>query len=220
MYKKQIVIGVFIWISILFIYIQLFYYSSPAALQAYQNLMQLKETNKQKNSPNKEKRSIRQQREQISKQLLFMQDHQRVQLRLLSDHSELIFNQEGKEQEVKEYFKNLACLMQEKLVYVSDQGEELEQKERHRMDSQPKQYIRHLQAEKGVYFYQTGKLKANQVQFTHYLLPGHSWPALSDNCPSLLKGEVKEMEWILYKNNNPSFKAHDFYMILQEKAGW
>lgn len=199
MFKRQFFIGVFIWALILFIYIQAFYYPSSSALQAYQDLMQLKPLPK-------EKRSIQQQRDHIAKQLLFTQDQQRVQLRLLSDHSDLIFNQEGKEQALTEYFQNLTCLMQEKLIHVSDQ---------------PKQYVRHLQADKGIYSYQTGELKANQAQFIRYLLPGHAWPVLLENGSSLLRGEVKEMEWVLYKNKNPDFKAHDFYITLQEgNNGW
>ncbi len=201
MFKRQIFIGISLWVFLLFVYIQLFYYPSPAALQAYQDLMQRKERSKQKEETPQEKRCLQQAREQISKQLVFMQDEQRVQLRLLGDHSDLIFNQEGKEQELIEYFRPLTCLMQEKLIHVSDE---------------PKQYMRRLKAEGGIYSYQTGELKANQVQFTRYLLPGHSWPSLSENSPSLLEGEAKEMEWVLYKNKNPCFKAHDFYMTLQE----
>lgn len=135
-------------------------------------------------------RSVQQKREQVSKQVLYTQNHQRLQTRLRSAASELVFHQNGSVRDFQEHFDQLNCEMQEKIYERAGQKEQL---------------VRSLRAEKGVYSYQTGKLEAGEVALSRLIVMGDQWPIVTEQTPLLFKGTAAKIQFSLFKEL--SFKA-------------
>lgn len=211
MFKKHLINLAVMWLIVVFFYFLVFRTTSLDDQMAYQSLMQFN-TQVEKEQMKEEARATQQTRYQVSKQIFYKEDLHRLQSRLSSESSELIFNSKGERAELVEYFKELSCVMQEKFI-----DESTSQKDAVASDLQPKQYIRCFNAHQGVYFYKTGQLEAEDVEVAHYLVPGILWPASLNGVHPLLQGQAQKLQLSLFKE--PSFRAQGFQAAFHDLEG-
>lgn len=146
-------------------------------------------------------RSTQQARHRVSKQILYKRGEDRLQTRLNSAESRLVYSK--KDGEIVEHFKDLACMMQEELI-GSINNEKVE----------VQQTIRQLNAREAVYSYKNGILEANDVDVAHYLLPGHLCPdSLADSHP-MIQGKAAELKLSLFQE--PSMQAEGFQAVFYD----
>jgi cbb3-type cytochrome oxidase subunit 3 len=196
MFKKQWISLLFFWLILLCGLFWYFYNPSSEAKMAYQNLM--KESDQIKTEcKQKAQRPTQQTRYNVSKQILYQKDLQRLQSRLVSASSELIYSK-GKG-ELVEHFKELTCVMQEK---DAPEGE----------GDQAGQSIRRFHAKKAVYSYKSGQLDAEEVELAHYLMPGNIWPDVFESRP-FLQGRARTLQLSLLEE--PTVKAQGFQAVFQ-----
>lgn len=132
---------------------------------------------------------IQQKRWNVSKQILYNQNQQRLQTRLKSKESELQLCRSKGKMSVEEHFQSLTCEMQEKI---------------YKRGSQKEQLIRSLAADNGVYSYATGQLQAMDVLISRSLTTGNSWRPENDK-QLLFQGQAKKVQFSVL--GEPSFKA-------------
>lgn len=141
-----------------------------------------------------------QQRFNIHKHLFVNEGEERLQYRLHSTNSELIFNQQDGKSEVVERFQALTCLMQEQLI---------------EMQGVAYQYVRYLEAEEAVYHYKTQELIADSVQLRRYLVPGHQLVTSVQTLKPLMTGTAKQVRLSL-SHVDRTFKAQGFQATFQD----
>lgn len=132
---------------------------------------------------------VQQKRWNVSKQILYNQNQQRLQTRLKSKESELQLRRSQGKMQVEEHFHSLICEMQEKIYVRGNQKEQL---------------IRNLEAENGVYSYATGQLQAADVLISRLLTTGASWQTETEK-QLLFQGRAKKVQFSFL--GEPSFKA-------------
>jgi hypothetical protein len=200
MFKKHLLSLTLVWLILVFVCFWKLNILSPEAQMAYQRLMNLSDDAKEEKLQGGAYSFTHQTRDQVSKQILYKKDLHRLQSRLFSDHSELIFDPKGESSELIEHFKELACAMQEKIEGSTT--------------SQPKQYIRYLKAQEAIYSYKTGQLEAEDVEIAHYLIPGLLWPLSFNSFPPLLKGRAQKFQLTIFKEM--TIKAQGFQAIFYD----
>ena len=194
MFKKQLFCMTFIWV-LLALGTGLFFHTSPSRAQStYQRLMKYSDSSK-KNSNKTFK--AEQRRTKVSKQILFLQNNQRLQWRLQSVSSELSFDQQEKGLELIERFKNVNCIMQEKFSQENKT-----------------QFVRTLKAEEAVYHYKKEELVADQALVARYEIPGSLW--LNNTASSIPMMEGKAEKIALSFKSNHLFKAQKFEASFSE----
>lgn len=205
MFKKHIISIAFLWLILACAFFWVFRPFSPEAQLAYQRLVNLNDQAKKEQMADSLP-PTQQTREQVSKQIFYKKDMQRLQSRLVSEHSDLIWESKGEGAQLVEHFKGLACAMQEKLMDAAKS----EDKENAvpEADLQPKQYMRCLKAQEAVYFYKTGQLQAEKVEVAHYLIPGLLWPFSFDTLDPLFQGRAQKLQLSMFKERN--LKAQGF----------
>lgn len=153
---------------------------SERARNGYAKLMRLQTGKKEKTNENAE-----QKRTNVSKQLLYNQNQQRLQTRLKSDQSFLTFQQTSKGVDLIEEFDGLQGEIQEKKGMGPEHNERC---------------FQFLKSEKGTYSYHTGILEATDVALTRCLIKEEPWPELANQLPSpLFKGQAKTVHLSLIK---------------------
>lgn len=195
MFKKHLVSALCIWFILILGCIKLLYAPSFDAKMAYRCLMHDGDEAKKEL---KEGNSTQQTRQQVSKQILYQKGLHRLQSRLISNDSEIIYSK--KEGELIERFRALTCTMQEELKQASTESAE--------------QIIRQFKAEEAIYSYKSGQLEAEEVEVAHYLLPGEAWPDSMDNCQPILQGQARTIHLSLFKD--PNLKAQGFQAIFHD----
>ncbi len=213
MFKKQLISFLSLWLALVLMTYWLLHLPSSQAREAYQRLMDFSDQTIQ---ADEEKMQMTQQtRHQIGKQIFYKQDQHRLQSRLISEHSTLVFNQKGHGAELIEHFKNITCTTQEKLFYHAIENKQKDASPILNSENlQPQQLLRHLKAEEAMYSYQTGQLEAEQVEFMRYLLPGHSWPLSFQSIHPLFEGQAQKVKLKLFQDQ--SFKAQGFQASFYE----
>lgn len=201
MFRRQLIGFFLIWLFFVFFSFAIARKGMPHAILAYENLMDMCDRG-EKNGEKEEMEPIHQKRYGVTKQFLYTKDHQRLQSRISSLESELIFDPKGAEKDVIENFTQLACTLQEK------------------SNQEHAQHIRCLNAEKAVYMYKSGQLEANEVAVAEYLIAGEQWPNKLESFTPFIQGNAQKVHLSLLKE--PSFKAHEFEATLYdwESAGW
>lgn len=189
MFNKCVVVGVLLWLILVSGYFAFLYTSTAKSTTAYRQLMDDFSPAKGA-SKEEEDRPIQQARTLVSKQIFYQKGPDRLQSRLISDSSELIYSK--KKGELVEHFKDVDCMMQEK----GEPGSNL---------------VRRFRAQDAIYSYQTGVLEAKEVEVAHYLMPGKSWPASWDSLSPLFEGKAKTVHLSLIKE--PDVKAQGFQAI-------
>jgi hypothetical protein len=201
MFKKYWIGLTWLWLFLVLGCFGFFYIFSDATKE-YQRLMGESERIKKKHLQ-EEARTTQQTRYQVSKQILYKKDLHRLQSRLVSESSDLIYSKE--KGELVERFKGLICAMQEKMIDASNhEGDE-------HSSTQPQQMIRQLKAKEAVYYYQSGQLEAEEVEIAHYLLPGYLWLNSFDSFLPLLQGRAHTMQLSLFEG--PYLKVQGFQAI-------
>jgi len=206
MFKKQVISTFLIWLLVVLGCFKLLYTSSSDVDIAYQRLMgysaQIKQEQEQDNI-----RSTRQTREQVSKQIFYKKGDERLQTVLRSVESFLDYSkQDG---EFVEHFKGLTCIMQEKLVDLSDPPIEVVAP-----IEVAEQMIRQLQAQEAIYSYTSGKLNAKEVEIAHYLFPGHECPHSLKGFHPILQGKALTLQLSLFQE--PNMQAQGFQAIFHD----
>lgn len=191
---------IFAWLASALICVWVFYTPSEEAQKQYRFLMGQFGEAKGKNQV--EARPIQQIRDQVSKQIFYHKDGHRLQCRLTSEHSDLIFQSKENGGELVECFKGIHCLMQEKLIEEPN--------------NLLKQSLRFLKAKEAFYFYKSGQLEADGVNIAHYLAPGLTWPSSLDSLTPSFQGEAENIQFSLF-NKESALKAHKLQAIFH---GW
>lgn len=205
MFKRYLVISLFLWLILVCGCFGLLYSSSSRSKVVYQQLMKESDQVK-KERLEEEVRPVQQTRYHVSKQILYKRGPHRMQSRLASDSSHLIYSK--KEGELIEQFKILNCTLQEKIFPIST-GEVSNPREEN-----TQQVIRCFQAKEALYSYKTGQLEAKEAEVAHYLLPGNRWPYSFDQASPLLQGKAQIIHLSLFKE--PALKAQGFQAIFHQ----
>lgn len=214
MFKKHLISFVSLLVLFIFMYFWLFYSFSSDAQIAYQRLISFNDQFKLEQMK-EDGRFTQQTREQVSKQIIYKKDLNRLQSRLASEHSELIFSSKGNHSELVEHFNGLICVMQEKLMdapkHLNPEGSSSQNL------LQPNQYIRCLKAHEALYSYKTGQLEAEAVEIEHYLVPGLLYPPTLDAYHPLFRGRAQRLQLSLFKE--PTLKAQGFQAAFHDREG-
>lgn len=187
---------ILLWLILVLVCFWFLYISSDAAKE-YQHLMEDSDRAKKKRLQ-EESHAAQQTRYQVSKQILYKKDLHRLQSRLISEFSELIYlKEEGK---LVERFKGLTCAMQEKLMDASN----LEEEGRFAVSSaeQTRQMMRQLKAKEAIYSYKSGLLEAEEVEIADYLLSGHVWPNAFHSFSPFLQGQAQTIQLSLFEETH------------------
>ncbi len=206
MFKKHVIGLTIVWLALVGTSFWLLRTCSPDAQLAYQQLVYVGDQN-QTGKINEKISPAQQTREKVSKQILYKKDSERLQSRLVSEHSDLILESKEKEMQVVERFQDLTCAIQEKLVHHAPENSQ-ETQLFVEDNGQIKQYVRYLKAHEAVYCYKTGQLEAENVEVIHYLIPGAFWPASLENFHPILQGNAKKLQLTMFKERH--LKAQDF----------
>lgn len=213
MFRKRIFFLIILWLALVLVGIRLFRTPSRHAIKDYQRLMALSNREK-KEGDEGNFYSTKQKRANVSKQILYTQDNQRLQSRFSSKHSELRIDRREKGFELTEHFNDIECVMQEKLLGSSI--EESHQEPRISEDPrETQQFIKHLIGKNATYFYKKGELQAEDVSLSRYCLTNHNWSDSFDSQDPLLCGHAK-LIWISLFGT-PLFKAYGFQATLNSE---
>lgn len=201
MFRKQLISMIALWFILVFACLWILRMTSSEAEKEYQNLMSLSDQAEEEEAK-EEGRSTHQSRYQVGKQILYKKGSERMESRLASIQSELMFDPHGGKGDLIEKFKGFECTMQEKKICGL----------KNQADSQ--QYIRFFKARQAVFSYKSGLLEAEKVEISHYLVPGHQWPEEFLSLPPHMKGDARKVQLSVFKE--PSLKAEDFQASLFE----
>lgn len=201
MFRRQLACFVLLWLFFVLASFAIVHKAMPNAILAYENLMVMCDKG-ERSAAKEEMQPLHQKRFGVSKQFLYTKDHQRLQSRISSMESELIFDPQGAERDVVEHFTQLTCALQEK------------------SNHEHAQHIRCLNAGEAVYLYKSGQLEANDVAVAEYLIAGEQWPNRLESFSPFIQGNAQNVHLSLFKE--PSFKAHGFEATLfdWEAGGW
>jgi hypothetical protein len=202
MFKKHLISLVLVWLLLVLGCIGVLYTSSSDAKIAYQSLMSYSDQVK-KERLKENARPTQQARQQVSKQILYKKGEDRLQTRLTSAESDLVYSK--KEGELVEQFRGLTCIIQDELIDVPKSEEKGVSAEI------AQQMIRQFRAKEAVYSYKSGKLEAKEVEVAHYLLPGSLCPASLEGHQPLVQGKAHGLQLSLFKE--PTVQAQGFQAI-------
>jgi hypothetical protein len=210
MFKRYLIGFVLCWLLAVFILLWGFLNFFPDAQVAYQRLMNFSDE-VAKEQLKEEARLTQQTREQVSKQILYKKDLHRLQSRLVSQSSELIFAKKEQGGELVEHFKEVYCVMQEKFIDSENESDPMSLSQN---GLQLNQYVRSLKAQDAIYAYKTGQLVAEEVEVAHYVIPGLLWPFSLEAFHPLIQGQAQKLQISMFKE--PHLKAVDFKAIFHE----
>lgn len=184
MFRRQLVSLILIWVLCACGFYFVLHKGVPDAEISYQLLMDLSDQVKVEESK-QHKQPVQQTRYEVSKQMLYTKDNKRLQSRLSSEKSELVFNQQAGRGGLIEHFTGMTCAFQEMPRPEGD---------RH--------HFRQLKARKAIYFYKGGLLEAEDVAVADYLIPGEQWPESFDQFPPFLQGKAKRVDLSLFNETD------------------
>lgn len=174
-----------------------------------------------------------QQRNDVVKDIWYIEENTstRLHFRIVSDSSELIFQNHDDGSEVIEHMNNIRCYMQEKLYYILPDGKEIVSSKMGKWylidknpndpsswinprsrDLQPMQQLRYIEAKQATYYYTNGTFVADKVQLSRYVLPGHQIVESLTHVKPLMRGVAQMVEFCL-KGQDLNFKARDFKAV-------
>ena len=206
---------------------------SPADRKNYETLLLQSSSS---NTSHKQLIKAKQEKEQIQKDLFFKKEGHSLQVRILADKAELVFDQNEKKGEVLEKFYQMKCIMQEEIYYRLKDGRELLPKQLKGYlvknsdpkqesswiaqlpdEARPMQVLRVFEADEALYFHKENILKARDVNIYRHVVEGHQLHPLTENAEPLLKGVAERVECEL-KGSEPHFEAFQLKMSLYKGA--
>lgn len=202
MFKKPLAVALLIWLSFIGGCGLLFYLTSSDGQESYHRLI-----NSRGHEIDPEGGASQQTRLGVSKQVLYNKGESRLQVRLNSESSSLVYSRGARE--LIENFKDFTCVMQDELIGVT--GEEKKSK---CSSENAHQLVRQLKSDKASYSYNTGRLTASDVEIAHYFLASCQFPSSLDGEKPLFKGLAKSLELSLFKE--PTAHAEDFKAIIHD----
>lgn len=202
MFKKQLTVALLIWLSFVGGCFWLFYLTTSGGQENYHRLI-----NSRGHEMDPEGGASRQTRLGVSKQILYNKGESRLEVRLNSESSSLVYSRGARE--LIENFKELTCIMQDELMGVSGEGEDS-----FCSSENGHQLVRQLKSDRASYSYNTGKLKAFDVEIAHYFLSSCKFPKSLHSEKPLFKGLAKSLEVSLFKE--PTAHAEDFKAIIHD----
>ena len=163
----------------------------------------------------------RQQRVGVRKDILFTEKDGRIQLKLLSAATELVFDQNEEKLQIVENMNDVRCYMQEELFYLLPDGREVKKAkdgmfvlrdkdevvETEEKLLQPMQIVRVLDAALASYTYSTDLFVARHANVSRYLLPGHTFTGEVDKGKLMMSGIAQVVEFSL-GGESLNFKAY------------
>jgi hypothetical protein len=144
--------------------------------------------------------SAQQKRKKIKKELWKKVEGQLLQTVLHSEFSELVMERNQGATVMVEYFDQMECWTQEKIIHDLE-GD--------------KQLICHIQANQAVYSYATQELKGEHVHLSRYLLQGDQLQPLAMPKQLLIEGIVERV-CLSFKENSPLVVVDGFQGKLYE----
>lgn len=219
MFKGYVFSLTVLWLMLAVATAWVLFVPSPKDFADYQLLMEYSEASTRPSSTSSAADSgnitqvAQQTRKQVSKQILFKKDQQRLQSRLYSDSSELSYGNKELGGELVENFNNVDCILQEKLL---DSGNDKHASTELEM---PIQFVRRIVADHAAYSYKTGLLEAYGVELAGYRFSGREWPIAISSTPPLFQGKARIIEVSLFQET--SLKAQGFQGTLHAwGSGW
>lgn len=171
-------------------------------------------------------RTTRQFRKGVDKDIWFFRGNTRMQLRINSTTSELVFEKEDGKSKIIEKMGDVICWMQEELYYTLPNGTEVvrhtdgtlmvrngnpddpsSRVREYDPDLKAMQVVRYIEAEKAVYHYHNDLLEGEKVKLARYIFPGHQLMFTLTGQTPTLTGKAESIE-ISLLNKELSFKAH------------
>lgn len=213
MFRKRIASLVLLWTLLVAGCIWFFHAPGLKDYHSYQKLMEYSDRSTKRSDRESKPFTSQQQRYHVTKQVFFMKDNERLQWRLKSESSELRFGHQENAVELVEYFKDVSCVCQEKLVFCSENDKIISDVQKPSYD--PKQLMRSLNAKQAVYHYKTEQLVADDVQLARYMLPGHQWIDKLHSFSPLMTGKAKRVQ-LSFSQNDRSFKAQGLQAAFQD----
>lgn len=141
-------------------------------------------------------------RNRVTKNLWMQKKDQLYQYMITSEGSTLHLNQlKSKETKVIEEMEKAICLLQQKLFFVDEAGQEVSPLEAKGLLF-PRQQLCKLEVESGVYNYFTKKFEGQNVQIEVIELPTHDFHAQLplDKGRRLLQGECDQIHFYFIEN--------------------
>lgn len=158
--------------------------------------------------------TAKQQHHRVRKDIWFLQDSQRLKLRLASANAELVLDHHDNQTEVIEKMEDVVCCIQEELYYVMPNGNEIKKLPNglfmkrkgdpynpddlvivESANLTPKQVIRYLEAKTASYYYQGNRVIAYDVKLSQFIAPGHLLLETWKNLKPTLTGTASSVEF-------------------------
>ena len=197
---------------------------SPETLILYDELMM--KTGAKKEDKTSSDYLVRQTRQQVQKQLLFTENEQRMELQLLADNTQMIYDHSSDQTKIVEQMNGIVCTMQEELYYILPDGREAcffdegtllirneDAKNPASYVSQatkgivPMQIIRHMVADKGFYDYKNDLFFAENVKIDCFTALSHELTLSLIPKKKLMNGVADSVEFSL-DGKKLNFKAN------------
>ncbi len=135
----------------------------------------------------------------VSKQMLYTKDNNRLQWRLNSNNSNLIFSPNLSCDKLVERFEQATFTVQEQLMGDSQ-------------SNSAKQLVLQGTADSAFYSYQTNQLEACNVHLARHIITGYNWPNIALMHTPYMLGSTRKMFFSL--TNQPHFKAEQLQSSL------
>lgn len=116
---------------------------------------------------------IKQKRFNVQKDILFMEDEKRMQLKLNANEAELVFDHHDDQTDMVEQMRGVTCEMQEELFYQLPNGQRATD-DPSQKNLKPMQTVRSMKASHGTYTYESDRFRANNVEIEKFTTPGHT----------------------------------------------
>lgn len=126
-----------------------------------------------KNSPY----SIRQERKNVQKDILFIEDEKRMQLKIIASDAELVLDHHDNETEIVEQMRGVCCDMQEELYYLLPNGDKTNYAHDN-LQLKEMQRVSRMRASHGTYHYKSDLFRAKNVEIEKFIASGHDFATL------------------------------------------
>lgn len=169
---------------------------------------------------------VKQHRTKVQKDLLFTENENRMQLRLIADNSQMVLDHHDQATEIVEHMNQVVCHMQEELYYILPNGDEaifskngkliLRNHDPKNAQSdiskdtpgiKPMQIVRLLEADVGTYYYKSDLFHAKNVKIQRFIMNGHEFTTSLPQTKKIMSGLADSAEFSL-DGKNMNFKAN------------
>jgi len=179
----------------------------------------------------------KQRRINVEKNIWFTEETQRLQFRLTSKESELIFTHSDQQTEVVEQLYDAHFYMQEELYYILPDAREATIQPNGRLliryadasqaeswvdldlpNLRPMQRLRYLEADVITYDYKSSLFVANHATLLRYTTEGHQLPKELDDSNLIMAGKAESIEFSLARREL-KFRAHHLKATFYSRGG-